>query len=88
VDDHAWRLVHHDQVRIVVNDWQRDRLRPRLEELHLRQLVLDEIAGSNSLRGTRPKAVEQNTPGPHQPSRGGAAELRIQLSQRPVKPGL
>lgn len=88
VDDHAWRFVHHDQVRIVVDDRQWDWFRSRIQKLDLRQLVLDKVASSNGFGRARLTAVQQDTPRPHQPSGSGAAELRLQLSQSPVEPGV
>lgn len=88
VDDHPRRLVHHDQVWIVVNDRERNGLRSRLQDVDLRQLVLDEVAGSNSFGGASLTAVEPDPPGPYQPSSSRAAELRLQLSQGTVKPGV
>jgi len=88
VDDHPRWLVHHDQVWVVVNHREWNGLRSRLQDLDLRQLVLDEVAGSNSFGGASLTAVDPDTPGPYQPSRGGAAELRLQLSQGTVKPGV
>jgi len=88
VDDHPWRLVHYDQVRVFVNDRDGDPLWPRLQYLELRQLVLDEVAGSNSLGGASLTPVEPHPPGAYQPGRGGAAELRLQRSQGTVEPGV
>jgi len=79
VDDHARRLVHDDQVRVVIYDRQRNSLRSRLNGLDLGELVLDQVAWASDLRRPYSPSIQQGTSATHQAGRGGTAEVRLQL---------
>jgi hypothetical protein len=60
VDDHSCRLVDNRQVVVFVHDLEGDRFGRRLGDVCLRDLVLDDVTGGDSIRGISGLAVDKD----------------------------
>src|SRR5438034_8935971 len=85
VHDHARGLVDDDQVGVLIDEPQGERLRPRSRGMRFGDGELDDVASGHAIRGVRRLAVEPDPPVLYQPGRGRAAQRRRVLSQKPVK---
>src|SRR5439155_5546851 len=77
--------VDHDQVGVLIDEPQGERLRRRSRRMRFRDDELDDVASGHAIRGVRRLAVEPDLPVLYQPGRGRAAKRRRVLSQKPVE---
>src|ERR1700738_1431536 len=83
---HAGRLVDDDQVLVLVQNIERNRLRLRGQVQPVRRLVLEQVTLPNPRRGPFRAAVDGHQSGAGQPAGGGAAERRVQRREHAVQP--
>src|SRR6266699_1638105 len=85
VHDHARGLVDNDQVGVLIDEPERERFRGRPRGMRLGDGEFDDVACGDAIRRMGRLAVEPDHPVLYQPGRGGAAQHRRVLSQKPVE---
>src|SRR5712692_4107086 len=85
--NHARRLVDDHQVRVFVDDLERDRLGGRNRDVGRWDLVLDDVPFRNAVRGIGGLAVDADHVAFDEPRGSRTAELAFALRDEAVEPG-
>src|SRR5207253_10401618 len=82
----AGRLVAAREVVVLVTDVQRDLLRAGLHDIRLRDLEVDDVSGSHSVRRVGGVTVDQDEMTLDEPRGRGAAQLWGLLGEKAIEP--
>src|SRR5260370_40544598 len=85
--DHARRLVDHHQVRVLVDDLERDRLGGSNRDVCLRDLVLDDVTFRETIRRIVARTVDADEMALSEARGSRTAELALALRDEAVEPG-
>src|SRR5581483_12195765 len=85
MDDQTGRLIHHHQVAVLKQNFQRARFRLRLSPFRLRPIDGNEFAGLGLVGGFDGAAIDQNAPLLKQSLDGSAGNARQPVAQESVQ---
>ena len=87
VDDHTRRLVDDRDVLVLINDVERDLLRPGFDDVSLGNLEFDDVPGHHPVGRIRRASIDENEVTFDQPCGRGAAQLGRLFGQESIEPG-
>lgn len=84
---HAGRFVDDEQIAVLIDDLERDRLGRCNRGISLRNLELDNVSGRDAIRGIGSLAVDPNQAAFDEPRRGGPAQVERILRYEAIEAG-